>query len=58
MTNGITHLYHVSGLTDLAAQKKQAEKHSAQGGTSWVHEHHRHEDCNDNCKLYEPNKEN
>lgn len=52
----MNHMYHVSGLTDYAAQKAQAEKRALKGETSWVHAHSRIEECNDNCELIEPAK--
>lgn len=52
----IHHSYVVPGLTDGQVMKTQAEKGIAHGRTTWVHEHSRIAECNDNCKVFEPSK--
>lgn len=54
---GITHMYHIPGLTDRETQKKQAAKRQNSGGTTWLHSHSRTEECTTDCELYEPTKE-
>lgn len=54
--SAVHHSYVVPNLTDGQVMKAQAEKNVLRGDTTWVHQHARIEQCNDKCRVFEPEK--